>query len=586
MLGRLALLLHERARRQQRAAAVTPAAERWTAAQASLVAELRARYHPAQRAFYTDLAKRRAAKTTRRSGKTSGGTRESLARCLEWPGYRALYCNTTKEEARRLAWESDTRRDGWIDLLRLYGLRTTHKREHLEAGKADAFVNETNKSIDFANGSQLAMFAADDDRALEKLRGVAKHVVWVDEAQKFTNLLRFVDNILGGSMADFDGEIWLTGTPSEFAGSYFYEVTKEPSQGERLPSWLVGEWSMLDNPHFGADREARWNKACRPLVLGKKPRSYAGTDEAWIAEFLAAPPPWYRREWLGQWVLDGALFVYPVHSVPLVDLVFAPVRRSAERPRAPEGHLLESVDPELGWYDHEAAVADLPTSWKDHRGKRHRISWLYALGADFGFEPDPFALSLTAFSLEVADLYEMWSWKQVRLHPDDQRDAVRWVLAHVPGIVVSVGDAGGLQKGHLAGWRERLGVQMVDAEKASKRTWIALLGGEITSGRYHYREASPLLHEHQHLLWIEDVRGRRKEAADRRLPDGSVPGNHNSDSALYAFRHLVARRTEFGAAPLPPEVAAQREEEAMERWVDNAGLPAERANDYTASEYD
>lgn len=589
MTARLALLLAERRRRQARSGLVTPEAEAFSARHRATAAQLRADFHGPQAAFYRRVpggAKRRVGKTTRRSGKTRGGTHETVARCLEEPNYRVVYCNATEAEAKRLAWRSDTRRDGWLDVLRIAGVRTSHRREDMESGKADCFVNETDLTIDFANGSQLSIFAADNDRGLERLRGVAKHVLWVDEAQKFHDLERFIDDIIGASMADFEGEIWLTGTPSEYAAGYFFEATKEPEQGERMPGWEVHEWSVLDNPWFGETREARFDRVIRPEILRRMPASWTQDADAFVAQFMAEPPGWFRREWMGKWVMGGALFVYPVHEVTDRDLLtFAPQRVTMQRPRSPEGRELESInlDPDRdcgmltpGWIDVEAALADLPPHWTDHRGKRHRITWSIAAGFDFGYDPDPFALSLSAYSFDVEDAYELWSWKQRQVHPDDQRDVVRWVLAHVPGVLVCVGDAGGLQKGHIIGWQERLGVAIEPADKAGKVTWIRLRGAEITAGRYHYREGSALLHEHSHLLYRVTAAGKREIHSTRVLPDKSVPGDHCSDADLYGYRHFVGRRTEFpGRAAPDPALRIQREEAEMEQAVDRASALAE-----------
>ena len=601
MLSRFAMLLMERRRRAAQAQAVTPEMEAWTERMRPIADRLRGEMHPKQRAFWAirvagqaTRALRRAAKTTRRSGKTSGGTREVLARCVEFSGYRAVYCNTTLAEALKLVWRSDTGRDGWLELLRIHGFRVAHKRAEMESGKADCFVDDRLHVIEFRNGSQIAIFCADDAASIEKIRGQAKHLVWIDEAQKFGHLQTFVEDILEGNLTDFVGELLLTGTPSKAAGSYYYDVTKEPNQGERAEGWEVHEWSLLDNPFFGPDETSRFNRALLPRILRAQPRKSQLSPEAWVAKFCGDPPGWYSREYLGKWILTDAFFVYAIHTVPANERTYAPMRTTHARPFSPEGKAIESIDMSLGWYDHQAALEDLPRRWTDHRGKKHSIRWLVAAAFDFGFHPDPFAVNLTAWSLDVEDLYELWSWKQVELHVDDQRDVVRWVLANVDGITVCVGDAGGLQKGHLQGWRERLGVQIEDAEKASKATWIALLSGEISAGRYNYRDGSPLLDEHEHLLWQTDKNGEliipHQENADRALSDRRVPGNHCSDCGLYGFRHLVGRRTEFtGRDPADPDEAIRRDEAEMERDVDRRTMSAlreERDDDYAGSGYE
>lgn len=601
MLSRLALLLLERKRRAAQAAAISPEAIAWSQRMQAVADRLRERLHPKQAAFWRmrvsktlSVELRRAAKTTRRSGKTAGGTREVLSRCISIPGYRAVYCNTTLAEAQKLVWRSDTK-DGWLDIIaRIPELRMAHRRADMDAGKADCFVDDKLHTIEFKNGSQIAIFCADDASAIEKIRGQAKHLIWVDEAQKFSHLQTFVEDILEGNLNDFVGELLLTGTPSKNAGTYFYEITKEPTQGERMPGWEVHEWSLLDNPFFGDSELERFNRELLPRILRVQPKTSELTPEQWVAKFCANPPASFAREYLGKWVLTDAYFVYPVHQVPVEDRCYAPMRVTAMPPRSPEGHVLESIDMAHGWLDVEAALADLPPHWTDHRGRNHRIRWLTYAAFDFGFHPDPFALTIGAWSLDICDLYEIWSWKQTEVHPDDARDVVRWVLGNVPSLTVCVGDAGGLQKGHMVGWRERLGVQIEDAQKAAKRTWIALLGGEITRGYFHYRDASPLLDEHLNLTWLVDKDGKlvqpNTENADRAVgSEKRVPGNHCSDCKLYGYRHVVARRMHFlGRDPVDAAELVRRDESAMEQWADDQttrALQEERDGDYTSGDY-
>jgi hypothetical protein len=164
----------------------------------------------------------------------------------------------------------------------------------------------------------------------------------------------------------------------------------------------------------------------------------------------------------------------------------------------------------------------------------------------------------------VPDVFEMWSWKRSRLVPDDWRCIAEMLFLQVAeGLVVMVGDPGGLVVASLEAWRERLGIPMESSDKAGKASWQEMLNGDIRRGRFHYRAGSPLLDEHRHLVWAPQVAGRRpKEHADRRLPDGRIPGNHCSDAALYCFRHLSAH---LHRPPPPPESQDAIEERRFEQ---------------------
>jgi hypothetical protein len=479
-----------RAAEEERAKAEAEAEER---AEAAVQAELAERYRDiATRiratlydkqvaAFVEEKAHRVAMLCTRRAGKTFGGIREFVAFALENPKSRQLYINETRDECKALAWDEPD--DGIIAVLDAFGLERGDKR----GDDADYWANETELIVRFRNGAMIKLYGADDERQIDKLRGRKWHRVLCDEAQKARHLQALVQRILGASMADFEGQIWLTGTPSRDTAGYFYEVTRQDGQ-TRAPGWAVHGWSVTDNPFFGATPEARWSRTAAKAL----------EENGWTED-----EPDFQREWMGLWVITDANHVYPVHAVPAHILTFAPLRMNA-----------------AGKYDHEASMRDLP------RGRRNRpMHWLFSIGLDFGFFPDPFAICMGAFSMETDVAYEMWSWKKIRTDADEQRDELKHLVDNVDNIVSIVGDPAG-QRALMKGWRERFFIPIEDAEKNEKDTWIDLMGTAIRKGRWRYRENSPLLHEHRHLVWLPVKNGKRKEHSDRKLLDGSVPGNH------------------------------------------------------------
>src|SRR5688572_6416103 len=333
----LAELLAERQRR--RAAASTVAVEsetrqeKWARVAESMLACL----FPQQRAFWLeDQARRKAGLCSRRAGKTFGGARAFLAEALTKPKSRLVYINETRAEAKALLWDEPD--DGLPALMMAAGLKEGE----------DYRANATELVIRFANGSIIGLFGADDERQVNKLRGRKFSAAWSDEAQKMPHLQTLVQRVLGASMKDFDGTLYMTGTPSRDCAGYFYDVTN-PEQ--TAPGWSVHRWTTRDNPFFGATEDER----------------YARTSAAALEENgWTEADPHFRREWLGTWVQEDSRYVYPVHQVDPKRLTFAPFRVNA-----------------AGQYDHVAAERDLP------RSPRNRpMTWLYSLGIDYGFRPD------------------------------------------------------------------------------------------------------------------------------------------------------------------------------------------------------
>jgi hypothetical protein len=336
-----------------------------------------------------------------------------------------------------------------------------------------------------------------------------------------------------------EGEIILTGTPSRTLAGLFFEVSKEPDQGARLPGWEGHQFSVVDNPYYGRTEQERWDNTAGAALKSK------GWD-------IDDPPPAFTREWLGLWTKGDALYVYAVHARP--PHVFAPSR----------------VDAETGRYDHALAVADLPEYVDGEHGQRIRIRWFFALGADFGTSPAAFAWVLWAFSPDVADIYEMGSWKRHELKPRQIKHHLVGVWKQCAGaLAVCVGDAGGaLAKASIEGWAESTGLPIEPADKHGKRTWQEHFNGELYGGNVHYRDGSVLLAEQRELQWRPakakpgetDVEVKLEEWAERVTSDGTRCGNDACDGGLYSYRHLLARRTEFARGDGTPEERLAHEE--------------------------
>jgi hypothetical protein len=547
---------------------------------------LRSWYHDKQRAFYCSKAKRRATKKTRRAGATSGGCREFIARAIEYPGWRGTYVTTTRKEARERAWTNDTH-TGLIDILREFGVSIDHPSIEVQmVGGVKAEIRDQAMTIDFDNGSRIDLFGADNENALRKQRGLSKHVYWIDEAQDFRHIVQFYDAVIIGSLTDYDGECWVTGTPGRDCAGMFYDITKDAdsNDGPPLTGWEVHTIAVVDNPFFG--RSVRTTIAANGDVgfhvvdnMGVQTGPYGSHEEA---EIEASKVRWERtagkaklekgwkgdepdflREWLGRWVKEDARVVYPINSVHINDLCYAP-QRLIDNPYKGTHPRFDHHPP---WFDIKKAITDLP---KDTRRGFKRHQWMYAIGADFGYNPDPFALMVWAFTYDLQDIYELMSWKCTKVHTDDQGMYMKLLWDSLDNVVVFVGDPAGKQDDFEV-WRTRMGLPIDDANKKGKNTLEEFLADDIRRGRVHLRRDSPLHDEMKHLVYLPTKPGKTREAAKhRRAGDGIVHGDHCCDCARYSYASLTHYMSRIPNKEPDPGTAAalNAEAEKLEKKMD------------------
>jgi hypothetical protein len=590
-------LLVEMERRRPAANAEAKAEEDARAKADRAAAELRAMFadHPKQAAFFRRVPSGslvgllRATTKTRRAGATVGGVREFLARAIEQPDWRGTYATTTRKEAFERAWENDSR-NGFAQVLRQFGEDVTPPGAvetiaiggvlvELRVGGATEGLTLT-----FSNGSKIDLYGAENLRMLKRKRGSAPHVVWVDEAQDFPFLERFYKGVVAAGSADKGGECWLTGTPGPDCAGMFYEITGDDEGG--IDGWEVHTLAAVDNPFYGrvvqtdehyfvddnlgvrhgpyADRpeaeEAahaiRWENAAGRIIRQNK----------WNVD-----DPDVQREFFGKWVKSDARYVYPVHAVPDHVLLYAPQRL---RPNT-----FRSEHP--AWLDIDAALADLPFNRRAGRS----YQWMFAIGVDFGYHPDPFALVAWAFTQELPDVFELFSWKQTKVNTDDQGEYMKMLWDALPNVVSFVGDVDG-KKDDVEVWVTRMNLPIEPAKKHGKNMLEELLAGDIRKGRVRFRGVregkriigSPLLTEMQHLVYLPTKPGKPREVDKHRKVAGVAHGDHAADAGRYSFADLTHHL--HRAPPAPENLSeierARRQAEGYLAAIDKADARRKR----------
>lgn len=419
--------------------------------------------NPKQLAFVRDKKKRKTALCGRRGGKTTGIAGWLYQGCVDKPGTRQVYIGLTRGSARQVLWDGILK-----DMVRTYGLPL---RETMRDGQI---------ILQHANGSSIWIAGCDDKRELDKFRGQKYYRVNIDEVQGFPEelLKPLVEDVLEPALADYNGDISLTGTPGAIDVGYFHAA----STG-LIPGWSSHHWDIRDNPHFqGPPVEGDHANRAEEILSIK--RSDLGGEES----------PTYQREWLGKWVHDAGALVYPITQ-------------------------------DNSWYPaNDATPYGLPPG-----------EYTFGLGVDLGFGERSTAFVLAAYRRGTGEVYILKAYTRSRLiptavaaHVQAIRERVRNETGH--GLRVLV-DEGALGKGYAEQMRS-MGVSCEPAEKTQKRAFQEYVGGIIRARQLlvNFSECQELLAETRKLQFDPET-----AEEDERYT------RHCCDAMLYIVRGLFPR---------------------------------------------
>lgn len=218
-----------------------------------------------QLAFVEDPSPYKVAVCSRRSGKTTACAAHLIHMALNKPSSNSLYITLTRDTAKKLVWK---------ELRRI-------NREHDLKGKE----NETELSITFPNESVIWLSGCLNASEIEKFRGIALNLCYIDECQSFREYIReLIDDIIAPALIDYAGSLCLIGTPGPIPAGFFYECAVEQ------PAWSKHGWTLWDNPHL-------------PLKSGVSQQTLL--ERELKRRGVTAESPSIRREYYGEWVLDS-----------------------------------------------------------------------------------------------------------------------------------------------------------------------------------------------------------------------------------------------------------------------------------------
>lgn len=363
---------------------------------------------PEQAAFIRDPARKRLIFCTRRGGKSYGEGRLMCQEAHNNAAVSCLYIGLTRESAWRTMWR---------DVL-----KRLNRELHL-----GATFNETKLLMTLPNESTvqlLGLDATDDEKA--KLLGGKYKVVVIDEAASFTiDLQALIYDTLGPAVADLDGIIVMSSTPTNIHAGLFFDMTKEhdPMAPGR---WTFEDWSCH-----------RWSYEQNPYIRAKVERD--------IAELVAKKPniektPGFQQMWKGRWTVDPSKLVYKF---------------------------------QLGLNSFNGALPRFKYG-----------GWHYSLGIDTGWKASAFTLE--AYHDHSPDLFILESWKRRGLDVTAMAEVVDWYRSRFELEMCTVD---GANKQAVEEMNKRHGLTLVAADKRDKFEFIDLMNDDFVRRRIYVSNA-------------------------------------------------------------------------------------------------
>lgn len=231
---------------------------------------------PQQAAFVNDKSKRVAAVCSRRAGKSTGVAISICRTAMKYHDAIIPYITLIKRQGKEILWPELRRLNAKYDL----GLK----------------FNQNDLSVTFPTKTRVYILGGREEGELESLRGPKYPAVYIDEAQAFRSFLEdVIEDIIEPALLDYDGILYLTGTPNAACAGYFHDVTNT----KRFTGWSVHHWTAADNPHLP---------------------NFQTWLEARMAHYRWTPDdPTLMREWRGKWVRDGSALLYDLKEYNYVE---------------------------------------------------------------------------------------------------------------------------------------------------------------------------------------------------------------------------------------------------------------------------
>lgn len=226
-----------------------------------------------QLAFIKDKSPWVTAACSRRAGKTEVCALDLISTALGTSGCNVLYITLTRANAERLVWPK---------ILMIN-----------EQYKLGGLPNISKLSLTFANKSVIYCSGCNDKSELDKFRGLALKLIYIDEVQSFKSFIReLIDEVLAPTLADYAGSLKLLGTPAPLQSGFFWDTLQNQS-------YTHHHWTFWNNPYI-ASKSGHTHQEILNRELARR-----GVE---------VNHPSVRREWFGEWTVDSDSLVIKYNS--------------------------------------------------------------------------------------------------------------------------------------------------------------------------------------------------------------------------------------------------------------------------------
>lgn len=229
-------------------------------------------------------AKRKCLFWGRRSGKTKVEGQGLIDASFSTPNTKNYFLSITKSHAKKLIWQE------LQDIDKDYSLGLK--------------FNHADLTVEFPNGSWIYVDGVETKADCERFRGLPYKLVCIDEAGSFKEHIEYlIHDVITPALIDYDGSIWLSGTPNEYCAGYFYDRTKDLNPSNRFiqsGAWACWYATFLDNPKV-------------PAWAGKKDwrqRAQTEWDRLKTTEGVEHPDK-FQREVECRWIRPDTTLVLP-----------------------------------------------------------------------------------------------------------------------------------------------------------------------------------------------------------------------------------------------------------------------------------
>lgn len=458
-----------------------------TAGESSAYQDFRGVLGPEQIALVDDPAPLASAHPGRRSGKSTAFIGKTLKVFEAIADAKVFYFAPTGEQGVDILWENLQRYNREFGL----GLRDHWSEKWWTRGDR-----------------KLELFSFHDRADTDRARGRFAHFVAVDEAQLAPAWFahQFEAAILPTTI-DYLGTAWALGTPAPVAEGFFFDACHDTAK------WSAGHhWTAAQNPFF--------------IRQGRDPLAEVRERFKFTVDNIT-----YRREWLGEWIVDPDELVYYI----------------------PDGAVRTHIGP---WYGN---IIGLDLGWKDHD----------AIGV-VGVE----ALR------QRSHLRHMETKGQQTNHQLFAR--LKELAARFPGPPMQTGRPAPIVVYDPAGHATRKTIETfradapeimwVQADKPEKVQTIEWLNNDLREGSHTVEEGCSMIREAKRLRWKRP--GKLAEDADH---------SDEGDAWLYPFKYArnllrkLPNRAPTNEDPFDEKMRQMREKAESEQQRGYFGAKIRRA---------